>query len=244
MSKTLTAVPEAFRNLWTHRGLIRNFTSGDISQRYHLHHRIFLDRAEPLLLSAVYYFLFTIISGNRRNGIPCGSFWEWWQFSQEASTNPWCLTGQEHDWQSTSREKFCSFKGACAVDCYVHEPLRCRTVFDVPRHLPHLSNHLCSDCIVAGHPPSLGRRLAVCRTQCASRGYCPHDTIHHACRVFVSPVMWTISMAKGGRAELLDYLFLNPMVLPLELMRSGFDGTEVPVPTWAVAWCLSFRSVC
>ena len=73
-----------------------------------------------------------------------------------------------------------------------------------------------------------------------------HGDIAHMTRFitragfFVSPVMWTISMAKGGRAELLDYLFLNPMVLPLELMRSGFDGTGVPVPSWAVAWCLSF----
>ena len=54
-----------------------------------------------------------------------------------------------------------------------------------------------------------------------------HGDIAHMTRFitragfFVSPVMWTISMAKGGRAELLDYLFLNPMVLPLEMMRSG-----------------------
>ena len=57
-SRTLTAVPEALRNLWAHRGLIRNFTSRDISQRYR--NSIigyFWTVLEPLLLSAVYYFL-------------------------------------------------------------------------------------------------------------------------------------------------------------------------------------------
>ena len=33
-SKALTAVPEAISNLWSHRNLIRNFASRDISQRY------------------------------------------------------------------------------------------------------------------------------------------------------------------------------------------------------------------
>ena len=71
VSKTLTAVPEAIGNLWAHRGLIRNFTSRDISQRYR--NSIigyFWTVLEPLLLSAVYYFLFTIISGNPEERYP------------------------------------------------------------------------------------------------------------------------------------------------------------------------------
>ena len=73
-----------------------------------------------------------------------------------------------------------------------------------------------------------------------------HGDIAHLTRFitragfFVSPVMWTVSMAKGSREEMLNYLFLNPMVVPLELMRAAFDGTNPPIPDWAIYWSVSF----
>ena len=100
VSKSLTAVPEALGNLWTHRGLIRNFTSRDISQRYR--NSIigyFWTILEPLLLSAVYYFLFTIISGNPEERYP---LWiilgvvTWQFFSRGLNESVNCLTGNKN----------------------------------------------------------------------------------------------------------------------------------------------------
>ena len=138
MSKTLTAVPEAIGNLWAHRGLIRNFTSRDISQRYR--NSIigyFWTVLEPLLLSAVYYFLFTIISGNPEERYP---LWiilgvvTWQFFSKGLNESVNCLTGNKNMIRQIyfPERSVCGFKGACPVNCNVHEPLCGRTVFDVP----------------------------------------------------------------------------------------------------------------
>ena len=42
---------------------------------------------------------------------------------------------------------------------------------------------------------------------------------------------------------MLNYLFLNPMVVPLELMRAAFDGTNPPIPDWAIYWSVSFSLI-
>ena len=246
MSKTLTAVPEALRNLWAHRGLIRNFTSRDISQRYR--NSIigyFWTILEPLLLSAVYYFLFTIISGNPEERYP---LWiilgvvTWQFFSKGLNESVNCLTGNKNMIRQIyfPREVFAVSKVLAQL------VVTCMSLFVAVPFLMYLDISLTSQIIcvpialllVTLQVLGVGWLFAVPNVH--------HGDIAHMTRFitragfFVSPVMWTISMAKGGRAELLDYLFLNPMVLPLELMRSGFDGTEVPVPSWAVAWCLSF----
>ena len=246
VSKTLTAVPEALRNLWTHRGLIRNFTSRDISQRYR--NSIigyFWTILEPLLLSAVYYFLFTIISGNPEERYP---LWiilgvvTWQYFSKGLNESVNCLTGNKNMIRQIyfPREVFAVSKVLAQLI------VTCMSLFVAVPFLMYLDISLTSQIIyvpialllVTLQVLGVGWLFAVPNVH--------HGDIAHMTRFitragfFVSPVMWTISMAKGGRAELLDYLFLNPMVLPLELMRSGFDGTEVPVPSWAVAWCLSF----
>ena len=41
---------------------------------------------------------------------------------------------------------------------------------------------------------------------------------------FLSPVMWTLRMIPDSKDDLAQYVFLNPMVVPLEMMRCGLDG--------------------
>ena len=65
------AFPKGISNLWSHRNLIRNFASRDISQRYR--NSIigyFWTILEPLLLSMVYYTLFIIIAGSAEERLP------------------------------------------------------------------------------------------------------------------------------------------------------------------------------
>ena len=68
---TFGALPSGFKNLVKHKGLIRNLVSRDISQRYRNSIMgYFWTILEPLLLSAVYFFLFTIIAGNPEERYP------------------------------------------------------------------------------------------------------------------------------------------------------------------------------
>lgn len=46
---------------------------------------------------------------------------------------------------------------------------------------------------------------------------------------FLSPVMWTLRMIPDSKNDLAQYMFLNPMVVPLEMMRCGLDGSNLGI---------------
>ena len=100
VSKTITAFPEALSNFWEHKGLIRNFTSRDISQRYRNSIAgYFWTVLEPLLLSAVYYFLFTILRDTTDDRLPLWIIlgvitWQYFSKGLNASINS--LTGNKN----------------------------------------------------------------------------------------------------------------------------------------------------
>ena len=245
-SKTLTAVPEAMGNLWSHRNLIRNFASRDISQRYR--NSIigyFWTVLEPLLLSAVYYFLFTIISGNPEERYP---LWiilgvvTWQYFSRGLNESVNCLTGNKNMIKQIyfPRELFAVSKVLAqlvvtTMSLLVAVPFLIALDIQLTWQIIFVPLALM---IVTLQVLGVGWLVAVPNVH--------HGDIAHFTRFitragfFVSPVMWTISMAKGGRAALLDYIFLNPMVVPLEMMRSGFDGSDLLIPQWAIVWCIGF----
>jgi ABC-type polysaccharide/polyol phosphate export permease len=243
---TLSAAPQGFRNLWNHRGLLRNFASRDISQRYR--NSIvgyFWTVLEPLLLSAVYYFLFTIISGNPEERYP---LWiilgvvTWQYFSRGLNDSVNCLTGNKNMIRQIyfPRELFAASKvlaqlTVTTMSLLVAVPFLISLNIQPTAQLLYVPLALA---LVTLQVLGVGWLLAVPNVH--------HGDVAHFTRFitragfFVSPVMWTIGMAKGGRAELLEYIFLNPMVLPLELMRAGFDGSSLAVPSWAIAWSVGF----
>ena len=57
---------------------------------------------------------------------------------------------------------------------------------------------------------------------------------------FLSPVMWTLQMIPESRSDMLDYVLLNPMVVPLEMMRCGVDGSEFVIGDMWVAYSVGF----
>ena len=57
---------------------------------------------------------------------------------------------------------------------------------------------------------------------------------------FLSPVMWTLRMIPEGRGGLADYVFLNPMVVPLEMMRCGLDGSELMISDNWIGYSVGF----
>lgn len=249
ISKSSTAILEAFGNIWGNKGLIRNFVSRDISQRYR--NSIlgyFWTVLEPLLLSAVYYFLFTIISGNPEERYP---LWiilgvvTWQFFSRGLNDSVNCLTGNKNMIRQIffPRELFAVSKVLSqliitTMSLLVAIPFLVYLDIELTLQIVYIPIALG---LVTLQVLGVGWLLAVPNVH--------HGDIAHLTRFitragfFVSPVMWTIGMAKGGRAALLDYIFINPMVLPLELMRSGFDGSELAVPQWAVMWSVGFSVV-
>ena len=61
---------------------------------------------------------------------------------------------------------------------------------------------------------------------------------------FVSPVMWTYEMAQTrASGAYLDMILLNPMVVPLTLVRKGFDGTELTIAMSSIIYSLGFAIV-
>ena len=66
--------------------------------------------------------------------------------------------------------------------------------------------------------------------QLCTTGHSASHSFHHACRLFVSPVMWTAEMAmeRGAWGEAALW---NPMVLPITMVRHGLEGKMVELPS-------------
>jgi len=58
---------------------------------------------------------------------------------------------------------------------------------------------------------------------------------------FVSPVMWTYEMMlERAPANWVDLIMLNPMVVPLTYARHGLDGTELLLENYHLAYSVGF----
>ena len=58
---------------------------------------------------------------------------------------------------------------------------------------------------------------------------------------FVSPVMWTYEMAaERASGHWLDLIMLNPMVVPITLVRKGLDGSELAISTNQIGYSFGF----
>tara|TARA_Y100001934_G_scaffold264770_1_gene342156 strand:+ start:288 stop:1190 length:903 start_codon:yes stop_codon:yes gene_type:complete len=61
---------------------------------------------------------------------------------------------------------------------------------------------------------------------------------------FVSPVMWTYEMAaERASGPWLDLIMLNPMVVPITLVRKGLDGSELIIATNQIGYSFGFAFV-
>ena len=57
---------------------------------------------------------------------------------------------------------------------------------------------------------------------------------------FLSPVMWTLRMIPDSKNDLAQYVFLNPMVVPLEMMRCGLDGSNLGISQSWIIYSVAF----
>jgi len=61
---------------------------------------------------------------------------------------------------------------------------------------------------------------------------------------FVSPVMWTYEMAaERASGHWLELIMLNPMVVPITLVRKGLDGSELAISLSQIGYSVGFAFV-
>jgi lipopolysaccharide transport system permease protein len=239
---------EIWRNAREHRHLIANFIQRDIRLRYRDSSLgYFWSLLEPLGLSAVYFVLFVILAGRPE---PKFALWVlvgvivWQFFSKSLSDALICLTKHEGMIKQIylPREIFAltnvgSKLILAALSLLVVIPLMIYFAITPTWHLFMVPVGLILAALLA-----LGVGLSMACLNVINRDVDHFFRFVMRAGLFLSPVMWTVEMA-GSRARALDYLLLNPMAVPITMVRNGIDGKGIGVDSgyviYSVAWCVA-----
>jgi ABC-type polysaccharide/polyol phosphate export permease len=223
------------RSVRTHYQLAANFISRDIRLKYRDSTLGYVwSLLEPLMLSAVYYFLYVILAGSADKKHPLYIILGviTWQFFSKALNGVLvCLTKNEQMIKQVyfPRELFAlTTVGSqfvfAMLSLLVAIPLM--LYFGVPP-TPYLVM-VPLGLLLAGML-ALGVGLGLACLNVINRD------VEHLMKfvtrvgVFVSPVMWTIDMAPKSRALMLHYVMYNPMTVPITLVRNGIDGKPLGI---------------
>jgi len=234
------------KNLQTNKSLIYNFVRRDVRIRYRNSILGYIWTVlQPLLLAGVYYFLFTIIADQPERLYP---IWvligviTWQFFSRSLNGSITSIS------RNSGMIKLIYFPREIFAITTVGSNLVITTMsllviipfifyYDLPVGI-HLAWLLVGLLISAVLALGIGLLLAPLNAV--------HGDIAHLFQFvtkagfFLSPVMWTLKMIPEGRGGLADYVFLNPMVVPLEMMRCGVDGSELGISDFWIAYSIGF----
>lgn len=241
---------QIWRNVREHRHLLANFIQRDIRLRYRDSALgYFWSLLEPLGLSAVYFVLFVILAGKPE---PKFALWVmigvivWSFFAKALSDTLICLTKNEGLIKQVyfPREIFAlttvgSKLVLTALSLLVAVPMMVYFGIGPTWHLIMVPLGLILTALLA-----LGVGLAMACLNVVNRDVDYFFRFVIRAGFFVSPVMWTVEMA-GSRAKALDSLLLNPMAVPITMVRNGIDGHGLPMGrgfiVFSIACCvLSF----
>ena len=245
---SFTKGPVAFvRTFFDQWYLIKNLVKKDLRARYK---RAYLGYAwtviEPFLLSAVYFILFTIIAGrpepNYSLYVIIGVIvWGHFGRSLQATVNSLTNAGNLIKNVYFPREIFAitpvfanlvisllSFTAIIPVMIYL-DVTPTHTIWMVPVGL-FLTTIL-----------AMGVGLMMAPINAISQDISHLFKFIVRAGFFVSPVMWTYEMmlerASGGW---LDLVMLNPMVIPITMVRHGIEGTPIEFETLHLLYAILF----
>jgi ABC-type polysaccharide/polyol phosphate export permease len=236
-----------WRNLREHRHIVSNFIQRDLRLKYRdSAFGFFWSLLEPLLLSAVYFVLFVIVAGTPQPKVP---FWiivgviTWGLFSNALTSALGSLTKNEGLIKQIyfPRELF-AFTAAGAQLVLAFLSLVVAIPFMIYFAIPP-TIHLVL--------VPIGLVLATCLALGIGLGFASLNVVNRDVEhlfkfvmragMFLSPVMWTIDMPRS-RSGALEYLFYNPIVVPITMVRNGVDGRplgiEAPYVAYSIAFCL------
>jgi ABC-2 type transport system permease protein len=227
--------------------LIRNLVKKDLRARYK---RAALGYGwtflEPFLLSAVYYALFTILAGNPEK---LYSMWVllgvivWGHFSRSLQGTVACLSrGGGLIKQVYFPREILAFSPVLAQ--LVVAMLSLTAVIPVMLYLgvtPTSSLWMVAAGLVLTTMIAMGVGMLVAPLNAIS------EDVGHLFRFitragfFVSPVMWTYEMMLSrASGQWADIIMLNPMVVPLTLVRHGIDGTPLTLEMNHILYSIGF----
>ena len=227
--------------------LIRNLVKKDLRARYK---RAALGYGwtflEPFLLSAVYYALFTILAGNPEK---LYSMWVllgvivWGHFSRSLQGTVACLSrGGGLIKQVYFPREILAFSPVLAQ--LVVAMLSLTAVIPVMLYLgvtPTSSLWMVAAGLVLTTMIAMGVGMMMAPLNAIS------EDVGHLFRFitragfFVSPVMWTYEMMlTRAFGPWVDIVMLNPMVVPLTLVRHGIDGTPLTLEMNHILYSVGF----
>ena len=230
--------------------LIRNLVKKDLRARYK---RAALGYGwtfiEPFLLSAVYYALFTIIAGNPER---LYSMWillgviTWGHFSRSLQATVACLSrGGGLIKQVYFPREILAFSPVLSQ--LVIAMLSLTAVIPVMLYLdvmPGTSIWMLPLGLILTTMIAMGVGMMMAPLNAIS------EDVGHLFRFitragfFVSPVMWTYEMMlTRASGKWVDIVMLNPMVVPLTLVRHGIDGTPLTLEMNHILYSIGFAVI-
>tara|TARA_B100001123_G_C15307840_1_gene1023298 strand:- start:413 stop:1276 length:864 start_codon:yes stop_codon:yes gene_type:complete len=238
-----------FRNLKENTNLLWNFIQRDIRLKYRNSMMgYFWSLLEPLILSGVYYVLFMVIAGKADPRYP---LWviigviTWTFFSKSMNGGIISLTrnGELIKQVYLPREIF------AITNVGSNLIIACLSLLIVIPFMIYLEIEPTAQLYMV----PLGLILVSCLGLGIGLLFSCLNTINrdieHVFRIvtraglFLSPVMWTIEMLPQSRQTILNYLMLNPMVVPITMIRNGIDGSPLGVElnyiVYSVVFCVS-----
>ncbi len=225
--------------------LVANFVQRDLRVKYRNSSLgYFWSLIEPLLLSGVYVVLFTLIAGRPEKLYP---LWvvlgvlTWGFFSRSVQQGVSSLTRNERMIKQIyfPRSLFAiTSVGAqlamTTLSMFVAVPFM--VYFGVA---PTLWLLMVPAGLLLTAMLALGIGLAMACLNVVNRD------VEHLFRflmragLYVSPVLWTVDMVPRSRAAVMDYLLLNPMAVPITMIRNGITGKELGISTGHVVVSVS-----
>ena len=238
-----------FNNIRDNKNMLNNFIQKDIRVMYRNSFLGYIWTVlQPLLLSGVYYFLFTILAGNPEELYP---LWvligviTWGLFAKSLNGSITSLSRNAGMIKQIyfPREIFSlSVVGSNVVITSLSLAVVIPFMFYYELNPGWQIIYIpISFLLIVMMAWGVGMMLAPLNAI--------HGDIAHLFQFvtragfFLSPVMWTLSMVPSSRADIMNYLLLNPMVVPLEMMRSGIDGRPLVIDFNWVCYSASFACI-
>ena len=227
--------------------LIKNLVKKDLRAKYK---RAYLGYAwtfiEPFLLSAVYFILFTIIAGrpepNYSLYVIIGVIvWGHFGRSLQATVNSLTNAGNLIKNVYFPREIFAI---APVFTNLVISLLSFTAIIPVMIYLDVTPNHtiwMVPVGLFLATILAMGVGLMMAPINAISQDISHLFKFIVRAGFFVSPVMWTYEMMlERASGAWLDLVMLNPMVIPITMVRHGVDGTPVEFETLHLVYAVSF----
>ncbi len=231
-----------WQDIKKHHHLASNFIMRDLRLKYRNSMLgYFWSLLEPLLLSGVYFVLFVIISGSPEPNYP---LWvivgviTWGYFSQSLNG---AITSLTHNAGLIKqvyfpREMFAITKVGsnlviAALGLLVAIPFMYYLDITPNGYLLMVPLGLLLVTILA-----LGVGLLMACLNATNRDIEHFFRFVTRAGFFLSPVMWTVEMIPEGS---LGYIMVNPMVVPITMIRNGIDGRALGVDSLYVAYSIA-----